>query len=417
MSYQLGTRYAFDIFSKTKEAKKFTDLEKILTKHLKYHANFSLWFLKLMLKDTTVLFDNVFYYKSLDVRNSFSSMLQVALTSILRTEEVILGTNDQDKTVYMKFIKLLVGEGLVKARLNEKKFDEYFQLLAHISNIGPKEATSLIQLGLIGKTIDFIANTKTSLLDESKTYQLMDKRFTNFSEPIHLLSQLIFSVSGKGMEKITLPEEEIKLLFSKKWDFLSLIEHKFKCASKIYCHLSIENPERIKILIPALIKEIYGRRIQKNYSIHIIVLKDLISVKDSFIKRRWELAFAETEIETGKNILEQLGEYKLYHENFRIEILNLIAELLQIKEIVDVIKASHLPKLAWSMDFLTQSSNENFMTNFISLAFSDTKKKKEFILKQFAEILGLQKKKLKMLKLKLKMRIVKVYCQNKVYFW
>lgn len=445
---KLMVLYGNDLIMKSKDTSLFKNWHPLLMPHIKKNSLFALWFIKYMTKHKSSLFDMLIECGSSEIRILFKETIEEALKVVSKIEEPymrciekFLQPSDNPATkrekslpraASIRFINMLLSDGLSYCRANCRKFDEFFNILTTFADLGLTECGSLINNGAIYSLIDFVSNSVTPLdprISQGTTRPAMGESFKepNFKQPVILLGILIRSCSTARMrllqsfdkyanfksieEAIEMPENEIEFLFSAKWNYLSLAVNNKQDLISILIHVSWEDERRIKEIIQGLTKYVFEKRMTPNHAMSIEVLKELIMVKDSYLKLRC-FTFLYTEVFTRKSVFEYLEYYRENQDTFVIDILEMLAELASYDKIAEML-IEDKAKLLWAPDWLDVQLNKKSIFNAAnpifpeaknaaaftvsenknaadSQLYDEQKRKIKFILRYFGELLDLK---------------------------
>ena len=384
---RLIAEYMFDYMTKAKEGKRFRDLAKTIQEEMAERPGFSVWFLKFMIAHKAFMFEGLISSRFEEVRPEVFKLLSTATT------------NAKNEDVVKELFTLLVNEGFAHARANSNKFDLYFALLQRFAGRGQIELQHLLSLKLVGRLIDFMSNTTTSLMEKAGERPKMSEAYTNFQTPLELLSTLIKSVPTKEMlasksapdpvlllsSSVLLPEE-LALLFLPEWDCMSLAFHNPKAFQLIVLHLSWESLDRTRNIVKLAFRSMNYYRSTRKYTNALEVLKLLLcAIKDGHLKERFSIVFLETQVSGYKNVVEYIVHLRDCCEELTIDVLNLLAELSGMDvEVGNSIKERILPLLRWVPYYLeTGGGNRAIQFAFYAASIEQMKAKREAILSRF----------------------------------
>eukprot|EP01022_Parablepharisma_sp_SALTPOND_P020369 TRINITY_DN369_c0_g2_i1.p1 TRINITY_DN369_c0_g2~~TRINITY_DN369_c0_g2_i1.p1 ORF type:complete len:1242 (+),score=153.28 TRINITY_DN369_c0_g2_i1:5520-9245(+) len=377
--------YAFDYFMKAKEPKLVKDFTQILLPVIEQERAFSEWILKHLTENKTVLFESLIESRFNSAHIDTYKFLCACFNAI--TAETMIS-----------FTNLLLSEGFGHARAHFGRFDQFFRTLLHLTKL-KSGAEILVQGKAIGKLIDFVANTKTSLLEKSGERPKMSEMHVNFAEPLNLLATLLkYTATAEMIEKKTspwtteidrlleTPLEEVLLVFSQKWNFTSLAAHGIRNLTDILTHLCWESMDRTKTAFMQLIKGIEANVMHMEYIKLLLVLKDLILIKDSYFKERIRLAFLGIKVSDYRpNLIDTVRNSKDTLEELAVNVLYLLAELCREKELLEVAKKHLIEKLLWVPRYL-ETNPGSFRIMGISSTFNaEMQQKRDTIAKVLGE--------------------------------
>ena len=411
--YKLAVLYANDLMLKLKETNTFKEWYTMLMPHIKQNSYFALWLIKYMTKHKKLLFDFLIEGSSLEVRDTFRTTLSEAIKVVAKVEEpymremevfliqTTIPDSKREQTIpraaSIRFVNLLLVEGLGYARANYRKFDEYFTLLNDFAVLGNIETGSLYSQGAVYLIIDFVANTPTPLKVSSSTLPrpVMGEGLAeaNFLSPVKFLGTLIRSGSTErmrilesypeGKKSLELPEQEVEYFFSAKWNYLSLICNAKQEITNILIHLTWENESRLKEVIAILTKYLLEKRALIVYKQALYVLNNVITVHDAYLKQRY-LAFMATSVLSFNNIYDFLENCKEIKDGFMLDMLMFISELMKVEAIKEMIMDDK-EKLKWAVQWIS-----NYLKKEGVINTEEVVKRAKLVLKAFDEVLDLK---------------------------
>ena len=263
-----------------------------------------------------LLFSVLFRHQLPEVREFYSNTILIALQTLLMCEEPYILEFNSDSQTYssfaIRFILLLFQEGLPIARENHLTANHYFMTLKNAIGNFRYDAAPLISGKpgkAIAKIIDFIANTKFSLLDNSAKLQI-DPQSPAFLPALQLLDTLLRCGSTKSMvafksapdyslypleELVSIPEEELMLWFKEdKWNYLDLLPKSQKELVIILIIMTWGDTTRTKLMMNRIVNEIVLKRVNPEaYGRVLWLAKELINnSKDNSTELRFSSFFA-----------------------------------------------------------------------------------------------------------------------------
>ena len=405
---KLAVLYMADLLLKSKDVVSFKDWCVLILPHIKQNSLFALWIIKYLTKHKSIVFSMLLECQSTEIREAFKNTIVEGMKIITRIEEGYINEvekfinnyqNMYSKTEFIvsraasiRFMNLLITDGLSYARTNYTRFDDYFAVMISFTSLGQSVIESMISMNSVYSIIDFVSNTPNSLKStNSKACRpVMNEgiKETNFNQPVKLLSILIRNcVTQQMKDKLTfppcslinqsigvpeVPESEIAFLFSTKWNCFNLLSNCKEDLLAIFIHLTWENEKRINEIITSLTKHVYDNKLKFD------LLTTLIIVEDSYLRQRY-LAFSHCEITANKSIYEILENSQ---ENIIMDLAEFMSELIKSKILLNLIKEDK-EKWNWIISWLenknrvlkdesediTQKRIGSLMTKFSPLIF------------------------------------------------
>lgn len=394
---RLVTEYAFDYLAKAKEGKRFSELAQLTLGKLGSEAGFNVWFLRFMAAHKAAMFEGLIASRIDDIHTDVYKLLNAAITNLIA--DPACKESPSASSAVSAVVALLATEGFAHARANSNKFNHFFGLLQRIATSGNNPLRQLLSLRLVGRLIDFVANTSYSLLDKSaKERPKMSETYTSFQAPLALLSTIVRLVPTKEMvatksapdpavlsSPIVLPEEELALLFSAEWDCMTLMGHDQKSLGEILQWLEWESAERTKSVASVVLRNIGRRNSSWDYGKPFEMLKLVLGVKDGRVKQRVQIVFDETPVFFHKNLVEYIGYMREVSELLTFDVLNLLAEFCaRDPEIYALTKERMLPAFKWLPKYMETGTGAETIRYGIYSTSAELKAKRETIMGQFA---------------------------------
>ena len=236
-----------------------------------------------------------------EVRECFSNMILIAIQTILMSEQTYLTDYNADLKSYSslatRFILTLFYEGLPIAQQHHLTSEHYFITLKNAIGNVSHDAAALIS-GKPGRTltilIDFIANKKLSLIDNSERFQIETSSF-NCLPAMQFLNTILRCGATKSMKElkrapdyslfpledlVNIPEEELLLWFDgNKWNFLDLLQTGQKDLIIILIIMTWGDEIRTKLMIDSIGRELVAKKGNPTTCEKILSLaKELINI-------------------------------------------------------------------------------------------------------------------------------------------
>lgn len=377
----LSLLFASECISKTKEIKKFAENIQILENHLRENKLFGLMIILHFIKHPNILFNLLLDSSNEELKKETFKLIYIALLSVLKEEQ-------KEKTATMKFLQVLLIEGIEYTKTKEIKADYIFALLKDFITDVDTGAKLLLEMGCVRKVISYLSQATKG------------KETTRFSEPSQFLCNLLSHCVTNEMAKlksvpegfpafkensIIIPESEISLFFT-KWSIMELVTHNQKALTSILRFLSWENRDRSIIIIQQIVKCFYELRATQNCNHALRILRDIVYIQDTYSEDRINFALFKTGFDKFECIVDYLCDIKNDKEDIALEILFTISELLNLQKVKEIITKDYLKKFDWVSAFLSQKPGNIKTLSYNIWTSSDASKKKDFIKKQFASI-------------------------------
>ncbi len=414
---RLAATDAHNMLEKQPGAKIFGEWIAVLTPHVEANARFGVWYVKFVTKAKGTLFSLLLETSAEDVRTAYIAMLKPCLQKVATQEKDYLAVDEKftrvspntksviertvPKSAAARLMTLLINECFSYARANWQRFDPFFRMLCDLISINVECVRRAVNEGLIGKLIDFVSNTETPL-DAIGTVgarpKMGDKtKNVSFEWPMKLLSLLVRSCStGATREKKScckyllnfglvgvpeLPTAETELLFSSKWKFTDLLSQSKESLCSLLVHLSWEDAKMSETVITALTKALLDKHMTPPYKTEFEALRELLGVKDGVAKQRVS-AFLHVKADFKDSLYDWLESKSNYWVEFTLDLLSLIAEMLETREFAESLKED-APRMAWAVQWVSVDRLHTIM-----LDSPEETRKKEFIMKQFETVLN-----------------------------
>ena len=373
----------------TRELTLYKELATIIMKHLEANSEFALWVIKYLTKNKEILYKHLIYQGFGSSNQSTIEMINTALKSVTHVEADYLISRKQTKegiykSAVIRLFNLLILEGLECARAHWQKSYCFFQLFKVFASNGEREVKFLVNSSLIERLIDYVSNTKASLIDEEK------RRFEigcNFIEPIKVLSTLICSGVTSNMikigktpngplpkEYIELPMEQIKLFISSEWNFMKLIEHNKQPLIGILTHLCWHNQEFLLKAISMNTDYIIANRTSERYNTSLELFYNLLKTPGTSEELKLKEAFLkEPNTSCLMNCLvENQSESPIFVLDILCVLCKLVSEKVNVKKVLG-------KRLDWIPKFVRESHESFELVCAKILLDPERKKQRELI--------------------------------------
>jgi hypothetical protein len=376
-----------------------------------------IWLLKLLTQKPESIVERLLECRSEEEREHFRAVLISAISLVAKNEEKEFfdetGENYQtipivsyDKTkdtfysdrvpksALIRFMQIFFEKLLEAARLNWKKYEDYFQVLFYFAKLGHLETKYLVKAGGINKLLDFIMNNSPPF-SHGKAKEKMGSAIAdpNFKTPIDILSHLIRSCITFGIKQtesyssvsliqnaehhIELPVDEVQPLMTRLCFTVDLINKQYNDAIlSIVLHLCWGDYDNSLFFLSELM---FSSNIQKGNITElrkrIRILSEIIKIEDILQEARIELvlglkdtrASGLSKIESHKIeencLLHNAETYRNDYPFFTLKVIKLIADMCENPKMY-LYLTKNRSKIMWIRDFLDNlKSNENSELN------------------------------------------------------
>ena len=417
---KMAVQYAIELGLRAKQTELLREWVVLIMHLVPKNGPAAIWMLKKLTPEGGVL--NALVELLLDERDTetrekfarlitclLSTVYQLELPYFKSTEKLIMPVF-QSNSIYdvpqyesvhlsssARFIKSYVTDVLNTARRYWKRYNEYFQVMSDMVDMGPDVVQLLLDCELLSNLIEFFMNCNPPFGEDTVRVAMGDQR----SDPdmnlvVEILSKLVRkTVIGRTDSALALPEHALSLL-KDMHVFEALCLHlKPEPVLALLEHLAVGNESYSKTLMERLLSVLLTYRQKWSDANRLLrIVTAVLRINDHLGDYRANLLFSVQVTQYAYPLslpfLDALGQYRTTFVMFTSIILVWLAEMLE----QPAIRAAALPirkRIDWIKYYLlndTRYIHQNYYTDYKGTAVILTEglaKAREVFLRFFAE--------------------------------